>query len=561
MKLENITKAFQDIDKHTLNEVAVKELKQLTDDGVNVKIANENLYDRIVNTVDKRRVVLERKSDILSKLYGDGLLCKDLTLDQQNDFYPYQLLKNSAIGGLVGYTAYTSVVNKAPFLKAPGLLLSIGGIHAISRHYYNNMLEKRIETPWKIHIHRVSKGLGPTNFAGNDNYKNFYGTNQRWEAYLNEQTPDYLYNEKKNRFNEVSIYKQFNTSKVNINPFFSNYDKQRMLGKVEIYDKNSTRYYFDEDTKFKERNHPEEYLLKYANGEDVSKDTKYDGEIQEEKEFKKLREASYRNDNVLKPQTFLSYETFEPNDASEVGENRVINYKNNYDNVLEFASASTGMPSYAETYLKFLNFNTEHSDKFIFDWGMNLKLNLLKRKIHFLRNQGIEEEEIRQIINEFNSNSSKEKEEFFKKNIQIYEEHSIPSYLIHSEKEENHMKKFSNFSKNFKVNLLKNNNDDSIDFDFPIDEANYDPWQEYKAIYSDLMKNGRKYYIVQSLPEWKFLLTRKPRYHVNESYNPEIPHLPNMRDSIFHILSLERFHRERWRKENRFHQENTTHAI
>lgn len=562
MKIENIKKAYEELDKYTLNDVALSDLKKLTEDGTSIKIPNENIYDKLINTFDNRRVILEKKSDILHKYYADTALCKDLTKDQQKDFLPYNILKNSAIFSLLGYTAYSSIVHRSPFLKLPGLVISLTAIHSVFRYGYNNMLEKRLETPWRIHLHRVSKGLGPTNFIGND-HKDYYGTlNRNYEERLAKK-PDYLYEEKKTYYDVLSIYKKQH--------------KFKSIEKIELYndeslkngffntkynkDKNSDKFFMDWQEQYYSKERGEEDLLKSANGQKVGdKEISY-AEIKNAEYFKKLKEEANRNEIIFKPQTFLSYETFEPQNANEIGENNTINFKNSYDNVMEFASANSGNPSYLSTYIANLNFLKSHSKQLIFDWGMNIKLNLLKRKIHFLRNQGVDEEEIRQIISNFNSEAKTSKDSFFKENFPVVKEFANESYLIHSDKDKENLQKIETFFKENQVELLKNNSEDEVSFDFPIDENNYDPWKEYKAIYSDLLKNGRKYYIVQSLPEWKFLQIRKPRYHMNENYNRISPDLPNMKDSIFHIYSIERYHRERHRKENKYHQELLSHKI
>ena len=60
MKLEHLSDAYRALDKYTLNEEAEKAIAQLTNNGLNVIVPQETLYDRIINIVDNRRVVLER---------------------------------------------------------------------------------------------------------------------------------------------------------------------------------------------------------------------------------------------------------------------------------------------------------------------------------------------------------------------------------------------------------------------------------------------------------------------------------------------------------------------
>ena len=99
--------------------------------------------------------------------------------------------------------------------------------------------------------------------------------------------------------------------------------------------------------------------------------------------------------------------------------------------------------------------------------------------------------------------------------------------------------------------------------DFEINEKAYDPWEEYKQTYKDLLKKGREYFIIQSIPEWKFLQLRKPTPKVLDELVDKAKgeKFRDHQDSIFEILALERYHYERHHKDNRFHQETQTHRI
>jgi hypothetical protein len=89
----------------------------------------------------------------------------------------------------------------------------------------------------------------------------------------------------------------------------------------------------------------------------------------------------------------------------------------------------------------------------------------------------------------------------------------------------------------------------SYDDDFEIDTSQYDPWTEYKLIYKDLFKNGRAYYIIKSIPEWRFLQIGEPRAEADD-INLEInPKRYNNRDSIFNILTIDRYFNERATKD------------
>ena len=90
------------------------------------------------------------------------------------------------------------------------------------------------------------------------------------------------------------------------------------------------------------------------------------------------------------------------------------------------------------------------------------------------------------------------------------------------------------------------------DWDFEVDLENYDPWQEYKLIYKDLFAKGRAYLIIKSIPDWKFLQVGKPDSAEDESYNKLNPLRHNHRDSIFSLITQDRYFNERMTKEGRY---------
>lgn len=569
MKLENISQAYQNLDRYSLNDVAVKELNKLTTDGVTVKITNETMYDRFVNVFDKKRVVLEKKSDILHHYYSDTTLCKDLTLDQQNESLPINLIANTASLSLVGYTAYSSIIHRTPFVKAPGLVAGLAGIHYLARHFTNKQLEKRLERPWKIHTYRLSKGLGPTNVRSHNH--DLYTSTPRYQQSLLTQTeispyaPDYLYERTRNFYKDLSIYKQFNHLKRKY-PYDPEFRDFNLFFGEDLSD--SSLNYSKIKTSDPTDKKPDDVLLKTSlkNDSDLTNDdNKSDVEDSKKERLNRFRKEVINNDILLKPQTFLSYETFEPRSPEEIGENtNIINYKNQYDDVYSFASGSLASPSYTDTYLELLNYDDEHSSKFHFDWNMNLRLQRLQREVYIMRTMGVDEEEVRKTIHNFNNECKKAKAEFFEKTFPaVNTEKPRQSYLVHSEKEEKHLKKFFDFSSKMKITMLPHQSvENDHDFDFYVDEDNYCPWEEYRRVYKDLFLKGRKYFIVQSIPEWKFLQVRKPEVRKNdELYNEHDPSKPNYKDSIFHMWSLERYHRQRVQKENLYQAENQTHKI
>lgn len=91
---------------------------------------------------------------------------------------------------------------------------------------------------------------------------------------------------------------------------------------------------------------------------------------------------------------------------------------------------------------------------------------------------------------------------------------------------------------------------DDYDFDFPVDLKNYNPWDEYRMIYKDVLTKGRKYWILQSIPDWYFLQEYRQE---SETYNGVSffdPVRVNTNDSIFGALEIDKFRESRVVKNN-----------
>jgi hypothetical protein len=83
------------------------------------------------------------------------------------------------------------------------------------------------------------------------------------------------------------------------------------------------------------------------------------------------------------------------------------------------------------------------------------------------------------------------------------------------------------------------------DMDYDIDVDNYDPWAEYKMIYKDIFTKGRAYWIIKSMPDWKFLQIGSVQSSNDESSSEYNFKRPNMNDSIFNTLMTSRYFEER----------------
>lgn len=552
MKTDNLIEAHKNLEKFTINDVAESEVRKQNSQGLNIVLPSETLYDRIANMVDHRKVVLDRKVDILYNHYSDSKFVQEFALDQIKESHYLNLLKYLSISGLIGYNAYTSIFGKAPFVKLPGLVVGVLGIHSATRYITNNMLEKKLETPWKIHTTRMSKGLGPTNVRWNE-HDEYY----KKSRYLNntKEQMDYLYMDAEKPM-ILSIYKKLCKPQLN-HPFVvERLDTSiRLLYKQTYVNKNEEKFYKDPSDPTKILSTTE---LKAAS----------EGLNIKDKTFTELRNEAIKKSNSIytihKRQTDQDLPTFEARVPEEVGENGFINNKIDYFYPLRFADGK----DYEPEYVSLLENNPINADKitlekFFWDVDRNLELKDLLKKVHYMKTNGASESEITSVVNDFNLLMEKKKEAYDMSKLKVISEVERETVLVHSNLEENHLRKYFDFISNNKIEMLKEQEKSDHDFDFEINPNSYDPWEEYKLTYKDLFTKGRKYFIIQSIPEWKFLQVRKPTPKVldklvdknkGEKYR-------DMQDSVFEILALERYHKERKTKENRFHQEQQSHRI
>lgn len=556
MKEENILEAFKHLDKFTQNDFAIREVRKIKEKDLNVEIAQEGFYDSLVNFFDKKRVILEKKADILNKLYGDSKLAADLTMDYLEESRYINNAKFAGILGLIGYNGYTFFTKKAPLLKLPGLGISILSIHAITRQYTNSILEKKLERPWKIHSYRVSKGLGPTNTKDNP-HNEYFNLWREVSKFLSSDNPeDYLFQNDEIE-EEFSIYRKIFKPK-KLRPFnLAHYDFELVVPDYRLT-RESAKYMKEDE---KEGSHTIQELKEAAaNNSHPKRQTKDDIYLQTLKHNFVHNGIQIDSREELRP-------TFEAKHAEEVSlSDDVINLRNEYTDSILLADGNSNEPEY-KRLINLVTFVPEFKKKYYFDWEINKDLADLKKKVHFLRKFGAEESQIISTIAEFNDYAERKISEFNQKKILAEGASSDQSVLVQNASDINHLREFFNFVNSNKINLLKSKEEPAPEFDFDVNPIGYNPWDEYKQTYNDLFTKGRKYFIIQSIPDWKFLQVRKPTPRRLDDI-PEKKNLMDVKlyrtraDSVFDLLSLERYHRERYRKENVHHQEfNVTHRV
>lgn len=164
---DSIKKAYEDAEKNYHLSVAEKEKNLFTKEGMQLRIPQDNTLDVLINSIDGRRIKLEKKAEILHDFYADRLLAKDLFKDYLEQKKYKSGVANLLSAGLLAANAYTRIMRNSVFMGKLGTIVTIAALQCVGRNLSNNWLEAKIDRPWKIHTFRQSKGLSATNVRSN----------------------------------------------------------------------------------------------------------------------------------------------------------------------------------------------------------------------------------------------------------------------------------------------------------------------------------------------------------------------------------------------------------
>ena len=180
----------------------------------------------------------------------------------------------------------------------------------------------------------------------------------------------------------------------------------------------------------------------------------------------------------------------------------------------------------------------------------------MKKEIgeEFLKTQNLED--VKAKFDEFQEQMEKEDTEFLLKNIKfaapeieknVFDDKKL---VLLFENDKTALKEYFESIVQTRPNMIKEQKYEApYDWDFEVDIQNYDPWTEYKLIYKDLFKKGRSYFILKSIPDWRFLQVGRTESDHLQSISDFNPKRPNNRDSIFTMLTIDRYFDERMKKE------------
>lgn len=160
-------------------------------------------------------------------------------------------------------------------------------------------------------------------------------------------------------------------------------------------------------------------------------------------------------------------------------------------------------------------------------------------------------DKVKEKLQKFAQKLQEDEVNYQKQSVQLIDEQEPKQqYLINFEDDVEFLKNYYENVYTTRPEMIKNNGEEMpYDFDFEIDTESYDPWTEYKMLYREIFRKGRSYWIIKSMPEWKFLQIGRPNISDGtEWFSKHNIKRPNMDDSIFTLISIERYFDERLTK-------------
>lgn len=182
-----------------------------------------------------------------------------------------------------------------------------------------------------------------------------------------------------------------------------------------------------------------------------------------------------------------------------------------------------------------------------FHWQQRFKIIEIKRRLTNEYQSGRDINSILQEFKEFNQKIETDLYNFRKSQINlINEKETNKKFLNIFEEDKEFLRSYYDVVHLTRPNMIKQEDSEfDWDWDFEVDRDNYDPWTEYKMIYRDLFTKGKAYWIIKSMPDWKFLQVGQINSDEDISTNQYNPKRANMNDSIFNMMMTDRYFEER----------------
>ena len=162
-------------------------------------------------------------------------------------------------------------------------------------------------------------------------------------------------------------------------------------------------------------------------------------------------------------------------------------------------------------------------------------------------------EKANELINNHFQKMLKEEASFKASKVNlINESEKIDQILFNNEED---VEFFYNYYNNIYKNrpeMTKEEADPEKEYDFFVNLDKYNPWDEYKQIYSGIYKKGKIHWLLRKMPEWKFLQIGEVNTDEDKATNIRNRLRDNMDDSIFNVIGIDRYFEERLKKEGTY---------
>lgn len=143
----------------------------------------------------------------------------------------------------------------------------------------------------------------------------------------------------------------------------------------------------------------------------------------------------------------------------------------------------------------------------------------------------------------------------------INENEKMNKILFNNEEDVEFLRNYYNQIYKNRPVMTKEEPEAEKEYDFNINIDKYNPWDEYKQIYSGIYKKGKTHWLLRKMPEWKFLQIGEPNTVEDKASNVRNRYRDNMDDSIFNAVLTERYFDERLKKIGTFRGKSTSFRI
>lgn len=178
-----------------------------------------------------------------------------------------------------------------------------------------------------------------------------------------------------------------------------------------------------------------------------------------------------------------------------------------------------------------------------------LKFKEVKKQIAEILQKDGDTDKVNKLLKEYQEEYRKAESQFLGEQIKIInEDEEAPKALFLNDEDLKFFEKYYNNVYLKRPVMTKEDSEVEKEFNFSIDLENYNPWDEYKNIYSGIYKKGKIHWLLKRMPEWKFLQIGEVNSQEDQATNPRNRLKSNMDDSIFNVLTLDRYFEERQKK-------------